>query len=183
MTPVSLLISLLAVLSLGGFKAWGRAMCNNQCCSFLEGFPVRLRRLREDFSQIRGYYEANDELETALLDQTVENYFNSQYGCHAMSSILGFYLRTVLPTAKAGVTDDIKGFTTHMESIEQIFDQLKRDITKCKHYFSCETPFSIQDFNSTYAQMENRGLYKAMSELGLFFNYIEVYLASKRRRD
>lgn len=28
--------------------------------------------------------------------------------------------------------------------------------------------------------MESKGLYKAMSELDLLFNYIEAYLASKR---
>lgn len=29
--------------------------------------------------------------------------------------------------------------------------------------------------------MEDKGLYKAMGELDLLFNYIENYLASKRR--
>lgn len=32
-------------------------------------------------------------------------------------------------------------------------------------------------------QMESKGLYKAMGELDLLFNYIETYLASKRRRN
>ena len=30
--------------------------CNNQCCRFVEGSPVRLRRLRQDFAVIRDYY-------------------------------------------------------------------------------------------------------------------------------
>lgn len=32
-------------------------------------------------------------------------------------------------------------------------------------------------------QMESKGIYKAMGELDLLFNYIETYLASKRQRN
>lgn len=32
-------------------------------------------------------------------------------------------------------------------------------------------------------QMQSKGLYKAMGELNLLFNYIETYLASKRHRN
>lgn len=34
-----------------------------------------------------------------------------------------------------------------------------------------------------HPQMESRGLYKAMGELDILFNYIETYLASKRQRN
>ncbi|KAM4613797.1 interleukin-10 [Polymixia lowei] len=180
MTPLSLLLSILTVMSFHD-NVRGTPICNNQCCRFVEGFPVRLKRLREDFSQIRDYYEASDELDTALLDQSVENAFKSSFGCHAMDTILDFYLRTVLPTAMSTLTDDIKDYVPHMESIQLIFDELKNDIVRCRHYFSCQKPFDIKNLNSTYNQMESKGLYKAMGELDLFFNYIETYLASKRR--
>lgn len=48
-----------------------------------------------------------------------------------MNSILNFYLRTVLPTALAGVTEEIRDLKPHMESIQQIFDELKGDVTRC----------------------------------------------------
>lgn len=48
-----------------------------------------------------------------------------------MNSILAFYLDTVLPTALAGVTEDIRSLKPHMESIQQIFDELKSDVTDC----------------------------------------------------
>ncbi|KAF7660671.1 hypothetical protein LDENG_00276930 [Lucifuga dentata] len=174
------LLSLLTALSFS--TVWCSPVCNNQCCRFVEGFPVRLRKLRQDFSQIRDYYEANDDLDTALLDQTIEDSFRSPFGCYAMNSILNFYLRTVLPTAMAGATQEIKDLKPHMESIQQIFDELKSDVTKCRHYLSCKKPFDIQNLNSAYTGMESKGLYKAMGELGLLFNYIETYLASKRHR-
>lgn len=48
-----------------------------------------------------------------------------------MNSLLDFYLSTVLPTAVAGVTQETKDLKPHVESIQQIFDELKRDVTKC----------------------------------------------------
>ncbi|AWP03065.1 putative interleukin-10-like [Scophthalmus maximus] len=182
MTPRSLLLCALALLSLLGTARSG-PMCNNRCCRFVEGFPVRLRRLREDYSQIRDFYEANDDLNTALLDQSVEDSFESPFACHAMNSILDFYLSTVLPTAMAGVTEDAKELKPHVESIQHIFDELKSDVSRCRNYFSCKKQFDINHLNSTYNQMESRGLFKAMGELDQLFNYIEKYLASKRQRN
>uniref|UniRef100_A0A3Q1JK05 Interleukin family protein n=1 Tax=Anabas testudineus TaxID=64144 RepID=A0A3Q1JK05_ANATE len=162
---------LLCVLGLLSFLSttWCTPMCNNQCCRFVERFPVRLRKLREDYLHIRDFYEANNDLDTALLDQSVEDSFKSPFACHAMNSLLDFYLSTVLPTAMAGVTEDNKDLKPHVESIQQIFDELKRDVTKCN-----------KNVNNA---MESKGLYKAMGELDLLFNYIETYLASKRQRN
>ncbi|XP_030585688.1 interleukin-10 [Archocentrus centrarchus] len=176
---------LLCVLALAYFfsSALCSPACNNRCCRFVEGFPLRLKQLRQDYARIRDYYEANDDLDTALLDQSVEDSFKSPYGCHTMNSLLDFYLSTVLPTAVAGVTEDIKSLKPHMESIQEIFSNLKRDVIQCRNYFSCKKQFDIQNLNSTYTQMESRGLYKAMGELDILFNYFETYLASKWQRN
>lgn len=48
-----------------------------------------------------------------------------------MDSILDFYLTSVLPTAMAGVTEDTRDLQPHMESIQRIFDGLKRDVFTC----------------------------------------------------
>ncbi|XP_005739520.1 interleukin-10 [Pundamilia nyererei] len=175
---------LLCVLALASFfsSALCSPMCNNRCCRFVEGFPVRLKKLRQDYSRIRDFYEANDDLDSALLDQSVEDSFKSPFACYAMNSLLEFYLDTVLPTAMAGVTEDTKNLKPHVESIQEIFNTLKRDVTQCRNYFSCKKYFDINNLNSTYTQMESRGLYKAMGELDILFNYFETYLASKRHR-
>uniref|UniRef100_A0A665VY62 Interleukin family protein n=1 Tax=Echeneis naucrates TaxID=173247 RepID=A0A665VY62_ECHNA len=176
------LLSILVLLSLLS-TVFCTPMCNNQCCRFVEGFPVRLKKLRQDYSQIRDFYEANNDLDTSLLDQSVEDSFKSPFACHAMNSILDFYLSTVLPTAMAGVTEETRDLKPPMESIQQIFDQLKSDVTRCRNYFSCKKQFDIRNINTTYIQLESKGLYKAMGELDLLFNYIESYLASKRHRN
>ncbi|XP_057702735.1 interleukin-10 [Corythoichthys intestinalis] len=180
MNTISVLLLLfLSVLD----KVCSTPMCNNQCCRFVERFPGRLRRLREDYVQIRDFYEANDDLDTALLDQTIEDSFKTPFACHAMNSVLDFYLGTVLPAAIAGVSDDTKELKPYVESIQIIFDELKRDVTKCKKYFACQKQFDVLKLNATYNQLENKGVYKAMGELDVLFNYIESYLASKRHRN
>ncbi|XP_068171745.1 interleukin-10 [Antennarius striatus] len=156
--------------------------CNNQCCHFVQSFSSRLKKLRENYEYIRGFYEANDDLDITLLDQTVEESFKSPFACHAMNNILEFYLDTVLPTAVAGVTEHTKDLQPHMESIQHIFDQLRKDVTRCRHYFACKKQFNIQKLNSTYTQLAGRGLYEAMSDLDVLFNYIERYLTSTRHR-
>ncbi|KAG7261569.1 hypothetical protein CRUP_023411 [Coryphaenoides rupestris] len=162
-SPLLLLLPLLVVVSL-----WWEAAscarpptCNNQCCRFVEGFPARLRKLRQDFSYIRDFYEANDDLEATLFDRSIEDSLQTPYGCHAMKSVIDFYLKTVLPEAIANVTEENKEYKPYMESIRMIFDQLKGDIVRC---------------------MEGKGLFKAVGELDLLFNFIETYLASQRRR-
>ncbi|CAN9512327.1 unnamed protein product [Ophioblennius macclurei] len=184
MTPPQPLLLLLLVPVLLALLSAVRCtpMCNNRCCRFVEEFPVRLRRLRQDYSRIRDFYEANDDFETALLDQSVENSFKSPFACHAMNNILDFYLSTVLPNALAEESEEASDLKPHVESIQLIFDQLKSDVTKCKNYFSCKQHFDIKNLNSSYTQMEGKGLYKAMGELDLLFNYIEDYLASNRHR-
>uniref|UniRef100_A0A8C6T0M6 Interleukin family protein n=1 Tax=Neogobius melanostomus TaxID=47308 RepID=A0A8C6T0M6_9GOBI len=180
--PLLVVSSLLAAFALLAREGQGSPTCNNKCCRFIEGFPVRLRKLRENYLQIRDYYEANDDLDTALLDDSVDHSFKSPFACQAMDAILGFYLRTVLPRALEGVTEDTKSLRPHMESIQLIFDELKRQVAQCRNYFSCKKQFDIRTLNSTYTQMQDKGLFKAMGELDILFNYIERYLASKRQK-
>ncbi|XP_068598077.1 interleukin-10 [Brachionichthys hirsutus] len=185
MRPRSLLLFVLplvcSVCTVWCGSARGSA-CTSRCCHFAHNFSSRLKTLRENYAHIRGFYEANDDLDVSLLDQTVEESFKSPFACHAMNNILEFYLDTVLPAAAAAATEDRRDFQPHMESIQLIFDQLKKDVTKCRHYFSCRNQFDILKLNSTYAQLESKGPYEAMSDLDLLFNYIERYLSSARRR-
>lgn len=53
--PARSLLSVLLLLC-SSCAAWCAAICNNRCCSFVEGFPARLKMLRENYSNIRDYY-------------------------------------------------------------------------------------------------------------------------------
>ncbi|XP_076845268.1 interleukin-10 isoform X1 [Brachyhypopomus gauderio] len=159
------------------FAECKRFNCKDKCCEFVEGFPVRLKALRSSYSEIRDYYEENDVIETALLNRTVLENVKSPYGCHVMKDILHFYLETVLPSAASEVK---RHFKTPIDAIGNIFLELKRELVKCRSYFACQKPFEISTIQNSYNQMADKGLYKAMGELDLLFNYIEDYLASKR---
>lgn len=53
------------------------------------------------------------------------------FACHLMDGVLGFYLDSVLPRALATVTAETRNLQPHVESIQQIFDQLKIEVTNC----------------------------------------------------
>ncbi|XP_062400877.1 interleukin-10 [Sardina pilchardus] len=157
-----------------------KASCT-ACCLFVENVPGRLKSLREDFRRIRSYYEDNDELDSVLLDDDVLLNFKSRYGCHAVNDVLRFYHDTVLPAA---MNDTLKHqqFKDSIDHIGQTLKTLKRNILTCKHYLQCAKRFDIKEIVSSYNGMEKKGMYKAMGELDILFNYIEDYMVSKRQR-
>ncbi|XP_073681934.1 interleukin-10 [Garra rufa] len=153
-----------------------RVDCKTECCSFVEGFPVRLKELRSAYREIQRFYESNDDMEP-LLNENVQQNINSPYGCHVMNEILRFYLDTILPTA---VQKSHLHSKTSIDSIGNIFQDLKRDMVKCRNYFSCQNPFEFSSLKNSYEKMKEKGVSKAMGELDMLFKYIEKYLASKR---
>ncbi|CAF96833.1 unnamed protein product [Tetraodon nigroviridis] len=108
--PGRTLLSVLLLLS-SSCAVWCATLCNNRCCSFLEGFPARLKVLRENYSNIREYY--------------------TPFACHVMDGILKLYLDSVLPRALASVTVETRDLQPHVESIQQILDQLKTEVNNC----------------------------------------------------
>ncbi|XP_056590892.1 interleukin-10 [Triplophysa dalaica] len=152
--------------------------CKSECCSFVEGFPSRLKELRSSYKQIFKLYESNDDLE-ALLDNNMQKNINGPHGCHVVNDILHFYLETVLPTA---MKDNNAGIKSPINSIGNIFKSLQRDMVKCRIYLSCHKVFDITSIKDSYEKMEDKGNNKAMGELDLLFKYIEQYVASKRGR-
>ncbi|XP_026791450.2 interleukin-10 [Pangasianodon hypophthalmus] len=175
-----LLFALLTALLLQAAQC-KRTICKDSCCSFVEKFPVRLKALRSSYAKIRDYYESKDELDTSLFNRTVLEHFKSPYGCSVMNDILHFYLETVLPSAITGhITKD--HFRTPIDTIGNLFQELKRELIQCRSYFTCRKPFEISSVKNSYSQMGGKGLYKAMGELDMLFNYIEDYVASQGRR-
>ncbi|KAF7693344.1 interleukin-10 [Silurus meridionalis] len=175
-----LLLSLLTALLLKTVQC-SKIICRDSCCSFVEGFPVRLKALRSSYAVIQDYYEAMDDLDISLFNRTVLDHFKSPYGCSVMNDILHFYLETVLPRAISGHMSR-KHFQTPIDRIGNLFQELKRELIKCNKYFTCRKPFEISSVKNSYNQMGGKGLYKAMGELDILFNYIEDYMASQRHK-
>ncbi|KAJ8391149.1 hypothetical protein AAFF_G00095780 [Aldrovandia affinis] len=106
--------------------------------------------------------------------------YKSPYGCHAMSEVLRFYMDTVLRTAVN--EEGSKDYTHPIDSIGSIFHELKKEIIYCRNSFSCKKPFELHNIMTAYEQMQGKGLYKAMGDLGVLFNYIEEYMASLKQK-
>ncbi|XP_048028422.1 interleukin-10 isoform X2 [Megalobrama amblycephala] len=121
------IFSAMVMLLLSESAQCRRVDCKSECCSFVEGFPVRLKELRSAYREIQRFYESNDDLEP-LLNENVQQNINSPYGCHVMNEILRFYLETILPTA---VQKNHLHPKTPIDSIGSIFQDLKRDMVKC----------------------------------------------------
>lgn len=171
-----LILSAVLVLLLSVTAQCRKTNCKSECCTFVEGFPARLKELRSSYKEILKFYESNDDLD-ALIDGTVQHNINGPYGCHVVDEILRFYLNTVLPTA---VKKNRAHTKTPIDSIGNIFQSLQRDMLKCRKHFFCYKPFEITSFKDSYEKMAGRGVNKAMEELDLLFMYIEQFLASKR---
>ncbi|XP_041946523.1 interleukin-10 [Alosa sapidissima] len=180
MLSTNLALGSLLLLVLCGSTVSRRADCTDRCCLFVENVPVKLKSLRASFQGIKSYYEDNDDLNSVLLDDEVEHNFKSVYGCHAVNDVLRFYQDTVLPAAMNDTKHE--QFKSSIDNIGQTFRGLIREILTCKNYFSCKKRFDIKDIVTSYNGMEKRGMYKAMGELDVLFNYIEDYLVSKRRK-
>ncbi|XP_060765765.1 interleukin-10 [Neoarius graeffei] len=175
-----LLLSLLTALLLQAAQC-KKSICKDSCCTFVEGFPVRLKTLRSSYAMIREYYESRDDLDTSLFNRTVLEHFKSPYGCSVMNDVLHFYLETVLPSAISGHTKKDR-FKTPIDVIGNLFQELKRELVQCRNYFTCRKPFEISNVKNSYNQMGGKGMYKAMGELDMLFNYIEDYVASQKRK-
>ncbi|MBN3303368.1 interleukin-10 [Amia ocellicauda] len=172
-------LCLLAVALLSETALCKKAHCRDECCTFVETFPSRLKELRTAFEKIRDYYEANDDLiDTALLDESLLQELKSPFACHTMKEVLRFYLDFVLPAATKNSNSNFKH---PIGSIGAIFYDMKKTLNKCRHYFSCKKTFEIENITSEFKRMESKGVYKAMGELDILFNYIEDYLVNKRK--
>ncbi|MFT7814046.1 interleukin-10 [Arapaima gigas] len=125
--------------------------CTDSCCLFVENFPARLKQLRASFDKIRQYYQANDDLEFALLDENVLQDFKTPFGCHAIQEVLRFYLDDVLPAAEQKVHENYK---EPIDVIGNIFNDLKKQVTHCKKFFSCKKPFALDSIMTTYKSPE-----------------------------
>ncbi|KAI5614424.1 interleukin-10 precursor, partial [Silurus asotus] len=173
-----LLLSLLTALLLKTAQC-SKIICRDSCCSFVEGFPVRLKALRSSYAVIQDYYVSSFQM--ICIFNVLGFHLQSPYGCSVMNDILHFYLETVLPSAISGHKSR-KHFQTPIDRIGNLFQELKRELIKCNKYFTCRKPFEISSVKNSYNQMGGKGLYKAMGELDILFNYIEDYMASQRQK-
>lgn len=89
--------------------------------------------------------------------------------------MIQFYLEEVMPQAENhGPTDSVKQLGEKLHTLNQKFGE-------CPRWFPCyyNTTPAVENVKSVFSKLQERGVYKAMSEFDIFINYIETYTTMK----
>uniref|UniRef100_A0AC11EIM7 Interleukin 10 n=1 Tax=Ovis aries TaxID=9940 RepID=A0AC11EIM7_SHEEP len=97
-------------------------------------------------------------------------------GCQALSEMIQFYLEEVMPQAE-NHGPDIK---EHVNSLGEKLKTLRLRLRRCHRFLPCENKSkAVEQVKRVFNMLQERGVYKAMSEFDIFINYIESYMTTK----
>ncbi|KAM6218265.1 interleukin-10 [Rhynchocyon petersi] len=150
----------------------------NSCTYFPEGLPHMLRELRAAFGRVKTFFQMKDQLDNMLLNKSLLEDVKGYLGCQALSEMIQFYLEVVMPKAE-NEGPDIK---EHVNSLGDKLKTLRLRLRRCHRFLPCENKSkAVEQVKSAFAKLQEKGVYKAMSEFDIFINYIETYMTMKMR--
>ncbi|XP_077013738.1 interleukin-10 isoform X1 [Tamandua tetradactyla] len=174
--PRSVLLCCLVFLARVG-ASWGQhAHSENSCTHFPDSLPNMLRELRGAFSRVKTFFQKKDQLDTMLLNGSLLEDFKGYLGCQALSEMIQFYLEEVMPQAE-NHDPDIK---EHVSSLGEKLKTLRLRLRRCHRFLPCENKSrAVEQVKNAFNKLQEKGVYKAMSEFDIFINYIESYMTMK----
>ncbi|KAM5202350.1 interleukin-10 [Hipposideros larvatus] len=176
--PSSALLCCLVFLAGVGASRDQGTPSENSCIYFPEGLPIMLRELREAFNRVKIFFQAKDQLDNMLLNGSLLEDFTGYLGCQALSEMIQFYLEEVMPKAESQ-GPDIK---EHVNSLGEKLKTLRLRLRRCHRFLPCENKSAaVEQVKSAFIQLQDKGVYKAMSEFDIFINYIEEYLTMRMK--
>uniref|UniRef100_A0A9J7Y1D6 Interleukin-10 n=2 Tax=Cyprinus carpio TaxID=7962 RepID=A0A9J7Y1D6_CYPCA len=121
------ILSALVMLLLSVSAQCRRMDCKSDCRSFVEGFPMRLKKLCSTYREVQLRLSLIVFLPFPLLNENVQQNINANDPCayHVMNEILR--LDIILPTA---VQKNLLTCKTPVDSVGNIFQDLKQDVLK-----------------------------------------------------
>lgn len=120
-----------------------------------------------------------DQLDNMLLNGSLLEDFKGYLGCQALSEMIQFYLEEVMPQAESQGPDIKEPVNSLGEKLKTLRLQLRR----CHRFLPCENKSkAVEQVKSAFSKLQERGVYKAMSEFDIFINYIEVYMTMKMKK-
>ncbi|XP_004641204.1 interleukin-10 [Octodon degus] len=148
----------------------------NSCVHFPAGLPHMLRELRTAFGMVKTFFQKQDQLDNMLLNESLLEDFKGYLGCQALSEMIQFYLVEVMPKAE-NHDPDIK---EHVNSLGEKLKTLRLRLRRCHRFLPCENKSqAVEQVKSAFSKLQEKGVYKAMSEFDIFINYIEAYMTLK----
>uniref|UniRef100_UPI0013E61E99 Interleukin-10,Fab light chain n=1 Tax=Homo sapiens TaxID=9606 RepID=UPI0013E61E99 len=156
----------------------------NSCTHFPGNLPNMLRDLRDAFSRVKTFFQMKDQLDNLLLKESLLEDFKGYLGCQALSEMIQFYLEEVMPQAE-NQDPDIKA---HVNSLGENLKTLRLRLRRCHRFLPCENgggsggkSKAVEQVKNAFNKLQEKGIYKAMSEFDIFINYIEAYMTMKIR--
>ncbi|EQB78118.1 Interleukin-10 [Camelus dromedarius] len=150
----------------------------HSCTHFPASLPHMLRELRAAFGRVKTFFQMKDQLDNMLLTRSLLEDFKGYLGCQALSEMIQFYLEEVMPQAE-NHGPDIK---EHVNSLGEKLKTLRLRLRRCHRFLPCENKSkAVEQVKSVFSKLQEKGVYKAMSEFDIFINYIEAYMTMKMK--
>ncbi|AAF23949.1 vIL10 [Papiine gammaherpesvirus 1] len=157
-------------------------LCLAPACGRAEtcgNIPHMLRDLRDAFSRVKTFFQMKDQLDNILLKESLLEDFKGYLGCQALSEMIQFYLEEVMPQAEAMSLKSQE----HVNFLGENLNTLRLRLRRCHRFLPCENKSkAVEQVKNAFSKLQEKGVYKAMSEFDIFINYIEAYMTMKLRR-
>lgn len=151
----------------------------DDCPTLPTSLPHMLHELRAAFSRVKTFFQMKDQLDNMLLDGSLLEDFKGYLGCQALSEMIQFYLEEVMPQAENHSTDQEKD---KVNSLGEKLKTLRVRLRRCHRFLPCENKSkAVEQVKSAFSKLQEKGVYKAMSEFDIFINYIEAYMTTKMK--
>ncbi|XP_012494267.1 PREDICTED: interleukin-10 [Propithecus coquereli] len=176
--PSSALLCCLVFLAGVGASQDQSIQSENSCTHFPASLPHMLRELRAAFGRVKTFFQTKDQLDNMLLNESLLEDFKGYLGCQALSEMIQFYLEEVMPQAE-NHGPDIK---EHVNSLGEKLKTLRLRLRRCHRFLPCENKSkAVEQVKNAFSKLQEKGVYKAMSEFDIFINYIEAYMTMKMK--
>ncbi|KAF7467794.1 Hypothetical predicted protein [Marmota monax] len=174
--PNPVLLYCLVLLAGMGTSQGENTQSEETCTHFPGGLPHMLRELRAAFGRVKIFFQTKDQLDDMLLSESLLEDFKGYLGCQALSEMIQFYLVEVMPQAE-NHSPDVK---EHVNSLGEKLKTLRLRLRRCHRFLPCENKSkAVQQVKDAFSKLQEKGIYKAMSEFDIFINYIEAYMTAK----
>ncbi|KAM5237805.1 interleukin-10 [Ctenodactylus gundi] len=174
--PSSALLCCLVLLAGVGASQDTDSKSEDSCLSIANKLPHMLRELRSAFGHVKTFFQEKDQLDNLLLSESLVEDLKGYLGCQTLSEMIQFYLVEVMPKAE-NHGPDIK---EHVNSLGEKLKTLRGKLQRCRRFLPCENKSkAVDEVKNAFSKLQEKGVYKAMSEFDIFIKYIEDYLTMK----
>ncbi|AMA67414.1 interleukin-10 [Vespertilionid gammaherpesvirus 1] len=151
----------------------GAPVGQNTCNRVSQRIPGMLRELRTEFQTYEHLYDIDTD--NLLLESYISQEFNGVLACQGVSDLMQFYLHDVMPQVESQNPKSVD----LIRPLKEKLYSFRKIIRKCYKFLFCEFKNPATDeVKHKFIQLGDTGGIKAMSEFGVFLNYLELYLSN-----